>query len=74
MSRDFEMAQQKFKDNCKAVLEDMQGVKQQGLAIYDNQMSLFASHMLDSELSAVTNDSKEPVHRLKRTKTYGDAH
>jgi hypothetical protein len=36
MSRDFKLAQQKFTDNCRAMIEDLSGVKQQGLAIYDN--------------------------------------
>ena len=36
MSHDFDQAELKFKSNCKAALEEMQEVKQQGLVIYDN--------------------------------------
>ena len=72
MSRDFAMAEQKFKDNCKAMVEDMQGIKQQGLFIYDNQMSLFASHVLDSEASAQTNESLPKVIKSVKPKFYGD--
>ena len=72
MSRDFDMAEQKFKDNCKAMVEDMQGIKQQGLHIYDDQMGFFASEVLDTELSAKTNDSLPKITQPQKNKIYGD--
>ena len=57
MSPDFSTAQIAFKDNCKAMLQEMQVAKNSGLAIYDNQMSLFAKHALEDS-SANTKVSK----------------
>ena len=49
----------------------MQGVKQQGLVIYDNQIAHFANQLLETESSPKAKDTLNRLHKPSGQKTYG---